>query len=198
MLDTTTRTVRHFFCNTYYILTKIFHLAIANGCFFNIGARLARYTDNSTYADWAEKTWDWLWDVGYINHENWYVYDGAHVEEDCKDINKITFSYNAAILAQGVAFMYNYVSKPNNAKATRSNHMPYRPRARKNGLVDSILCSTLYLETFSPTTLHTKSPANLSKVPAPPICCLLKAMSIVGYPSLHKLRRKRRARFYPS
>ncbi|KAK5994792.1 Mannan endo-1,6-alpha-mannosidase DCW1 [Cladobotryum mycophilum] len=81
---------------------------IANGCFFNIGARLARYTDNSTYAKHAENTWNWLWGVGYIDHDTWQVYDGAHVDKNCTDVNKATFSYNAAILTQGAAFMYNF------------------------------------------------------------------------------------------
>lgn len=40
------------------------------------------------------------------------VYDGAHVENNCTDINKATFSYNAAILLQGAAFMYNFASIP--------------------------------------------------------------------------------------
>lgn len=34
--------------------------AIANGVSFNLGARLARYTGNDTYAQRAEQTWDWL------------------------------------------------------------------------------------------------------------------------------------------
>ncbi|KAK3348631.1 glycoside hydrolase family 76 protein [Lasiosphaeria hispida] len=83
---------------------------IANACFFNIGARLARYTQNETYAKWAEKTFDWLWDIGYIDHAEWRVYDGAHVEHDCTDINKAQFSYNAALLLHGSAFMYNYTN----------------------------------------------------------------------------------------
>ncbi|CRK14856.1 hypothetical protein BN1708_017329, partial [Verticillium longisporum] len=81
---------------------------IANGCFFNIGARLARYTRNDTYTQAAEETWDWLWGVNYIDHENWRVYDGGHIEHNCTDINKATFSYNIAVLMQGAAFMYNY------------------------------------------------------------------------------------------
>ncbi|KJZ72682.1 hypothetical protein HIM_07874 [Hirsutella minnesotensis 3608] len=81
---------------------------IANGCFFNIGARLARYTKNATYAEHAEKTWDWLWNVGYIDHKSWKVYDGAHVDTNCTDINKATFSYNIGVLMQGAAFMYNF------------------------------------------------------------------------------------------
>ncbi|KAK4081194.1 CAZyme family GH76 [Trichoderma aggressivum f. europaeum] len=83
---------------------------IANGCFFNIGARLARYTRNDTYAKRAEDTWNWLWGVGYIDHENWLVYDGGHVEKNCTDINRATFSYNAAVLTHGAAFMYNYTN----------------------------------------------------------------------------------------
>lgn len=83
---------------------------IANAGFFNLGARLARYTDNATYAEYAEKTWDWLWGVNYIDHSNWRVYDGGHVEKNCTDINKATYSYNAAALLQGAASMYNYVS----------------------------------------------------------------------------------------
>ncbi|PHH79868.1 hypothetical protein CDD80_3601 [Ophiocordyceps camponoti-rufipedis] len=81
---------------------------IANGCFFNIGARLARYTGNSSYADYAEKTWDWLWAVNYIDHKSYHVYDGGHVNKNCTDVNTATFSYNAAVLLQGAAFMYNF------------------------------------------------------------------------------------------
>jgi mannan endo-1,6-alpha-mannosidase len=83
---------------------------IANACFFNLGARLARYTKNQTYADWAEKQFQWLWDVKYIDHENWNVYDGGHVEYNCTDINPAQFSYNAALLLHGSAFMYNYTN----------------------------------------------------------------------------------------
>ncbi|KAH7149136.1 glycoside hydrolase [Dactylonectria estremocensis] len=82
--------------------------SIANGCFFNLGARLARYTDNSTYGDWAEKTWDWMYGVGYIDNENYHIYDGAHVQKNCTDINKAQFSYNSGVLLQGAAHMYNY------------------------------------------------------------------------------------------
>ncbi len=83
--------------------------AIANGVFFNLGARLARYTGNDTYAQRAEQTWDWLWSVGYIDNQDWHVYDGGHVEHNCTDINRLRMSYNPAVLVQGAAFMYNHV-----------------------------------------------------------------------------------------
>jgi mannan endo-1,6-alpha-mannosidase len=83
-------------------------LGIANGCFFNIGARLARYTKNATYAEWAEKTWDWMVGVGYID-KDWNIYDGGHTTANCTDINKTQFSYNHAIFLLGAAYMYDYV-----------------------------------------------------------------------------------------
>ncbi|KAI1803039.1 glycoside hydrolase family 76 protein [Daldinia bambusicola] len=79
---------------------------IANACYFNIGARLARYFHNETYAELATKTWDLIDRLGYIS-DKWDVYDGAHLP-DCTDLNKAQFSYNAAMLLQGAAFLYNY------------------------------------------------------------------------------------------
>ena len=82
--------------------------SIANGIFFNLGARLARYTNNMTYSDYAEKTWDWMSGVGLMDNEI-NVYDGAHVQTNCTDVFKAQFSYNAGVLIQGAAFMYNIV-----------------------------------------------------------------------------------------
>ena len=84
--------------------------SIANGCFFNIGARLARYTNNATYAEWAERTWDWIVGVGYMDAE-YNIYDGAHVEQNCTDINKAQFSYNSGVWLLGAAFMWNHTEE---------------------------------------------------------------------------------------
>ncbi|KAI5303875.1 hydrolase 76 protein, partial [Ascosphaera pollenicola] len=54
---------------------------ISNGCFFNMGARLAAYTGNKTYADWAEKTFEWTKGVGLITDE-WQFLDGAYTTSD--------------------------------------------------------------------------------------------------------------------
>jgi mannan endo-1,6-alpha-mannosidase len=82
---------------------------IANGCFFNLGARLARYTDNATYASFAEETWNWVTNIGLMDAQ-YNIYDGAHVETNCTDINKIQFSYNMGVWTLGAATMWNYVS----------------------------------------------------------------------------------------
>ncbi|KAI0018655.1 glycoside hydrolase family 76 protein [Xylariomycetidae sp. FL0641] len=80
---------------------------IANALFFAISAQLARYTNNDTYSQWAEDTWTWLEALNYID-DDYNVYDGGHVEYNCTDVNKVQYSYNAAVLLLGAGYMYNY------------------------------------------------------------------------------------------
>jgi mannan endo-1,6-alpha-mannosidase len=83
--------------------------SISNGCFFNVAARLARYTGNDTYADWADTVWDWIEFVGLITPE-WGIYDGAGVRrgDNCTEIDQVQWTYNAGIFLHGAAVMYNY------------------------------------------------------------------------------------------
>ncbi|KFY32528.1 hypothetical protein V493_00118 [Pseudogymnoascus sp. VKM F-4281 (FW-2241)] len=81
--------------------------SISNGCFFNIGSRLALYTKNETYAKYTEESWDWITGVGLID-KDYNVFDGADQKDNCTEINRITFSYNSAIYLLGAATMYNY------------------------------------------------------------------------------------------
>jgi len=83
---------------------------IATAILFNLGARLARYTHNDTYAEWAEKSWDWLIGVKYID-DQYNIYDGGHYEDNCTDVNPVQWSYNAATLAEGLAYMYAYTNE---------------------------------------------------------------------------------------
>lgn len=59
--------------------------------------------------DWTVRTWDWLEGVKYIADE-YRVYDGGFVDDNCTSVNRQQFSYNAAVLLQGAAFLYDYVS----------------------------------------------------------------------------------------
>ncbi|RDL31019.1 putative mannan endo-1,6-alpha-mannosidase DCW1 [Venustampulla echinocandica] len=80
---------------------------ISNGCLFNLGARLALYTGNATYADWATKTWDWVANVGFLSAD-YHVYDGAQVADNCSVRDHNTWSYNSGIYLLGAAAMYNF------------------------------------------------------------------------------------------
>ncbi|GAB1319300.1 Mannan endo-1,6-alpha-mannosidase [Madurella fahalii] len=79
---------------------------LANAIFINLGARLARYTGNQTYAVQARQTWDWLTAVGLVD-ESFNVFDGTLPDSDCSDIIRYAWSNNAAVLIQAAAYMYN-------------------------------------------------------------------------------------------
>ena len=79
---------------------------ISNGAFFNIAARLARYTGNSTYAEWAVKAWDWELSVGLVS-QDYHFYDGTSERLNCTEINHIQWTYNAGIHMSGVAALWN-------------------------------------------------------------------------------------------
>lgn len=79
---------------------------ISNAVLANLGARLARHTGNATYGDWADKSWTWLTEIGFIDADS-NVFDGAHVEKNCSDLNPIQWTYTAGVLIETAAFMYN-------------------------------------------------------------------------------------------
>ena len=83
--------------------------SISQACFFNLAARLLLYTGNSSYGDWAVKTWDWMNDVKFMD-DRYYVFDGAHIEHNCTDITPYQWTYNAGAFLLGAAAMYNYTS----------------------------------------------------------------------------------------
>jgi mannan endo-1,6-alpha-mannosidase len=84
---------------------------ISNGCFFNLGARLARYTGNATYAEWAVKVWNWMEDIQFID-SSYNIYDGAGYSDNqnCTVLDNVQWTYNAGIWMHGSAVMYNYTN----------------------------------------------------------------------------------------
>ncbi|CZT47780.1 probable DFG5 protein [Rhynchosporium secalis] len=83
--------------------------SISNGCFFNLGARLAKYTGNNTYSDWAEKTYAWMERIGLIDGR-YYVFDGSDDLINCTRVNRLQWTYNAGAMLLGAANMYNHTN----------------------------------------------------------------------------------------
>ncbi|KAF2036676.1 hypothetical protein EK21DRAFT_51969 [Setomelanomma holmii] len=82
--------------------------SISNGCAFALGARLARYTGNQTYADWAVKIYDWTKKVGLIT-DIYEVFDGSDDKTNCATVaDKTQWTYNNAMFLHGSAFMYDF------------------------------------------------------------------------------------------
>lgn len=88
--------------------------SISQACFFNVAARLALYTGNTTYADWAVRTWDWMVNVKFID-DNYRIYDGAHIDDNCTTITPYEFSYNVGAFLLGSAAMVEYSNKSKQA-----------------------------------------------------------------------------------
>ena len=84
--------------------------SISTGTFFQLAARLARYTGNQTYTDWAEKAYDWV-SASLLITSDFTVFDSVSVTNNCSDANREMWSYDAADFLYGSAVMYNVVSR---------------------------------------------------------------------------------------
>ncbi|KAF2141405.1 glycoside hydrolase family 76 protein [Aplosporella prunicola CBS 121167] len=87
---------------------------IANGGYFQLAARLARYTGNSTYADWADRMFDWLLHSPLVtispDGTSYQVNDGSGTLNNCSDADHLQWTYNYGTLIAGSAYMYNYTN----------------------------------------------------------------------------------------
>jgi mannan endo-1,6-alpha-mannosidase len=79
---------------------------ISNGCFFQLAARLARYTGNETYADWANKAYDWIAQSPLVDSD-YEVFDSITFTEQSCDVapGPVQWSYNIGTIIAGVAFV---------------------------------------------------------------------------------------------
>lgn len=84
--------------------------SVSNGAFLQIAARLARITGNQTYVDWAERSWDWMNQIGLIGPD-YQVYDGSDDKINCTEINHIQWTYNPALLLHASATMANFTNE---------------------------------------------------------------------------------------
>lgn len=85
--------------------------SVSNGGFFQMAARLARATGNSTYMEWAEKIWDWSFEIGFIDPNNYHVYDGTDAGNNCSDINMVSYTYTSGIYLYGAAVLANHTGE---------------------------------------------------------------------------------------
>ncbi|EXJ60296.1 hypothetical protein A1O7_04448 [Cladophialophora yegresii CBS 114405] len=83
--------------------------SISNGAFFQISARLARFTGNETYVHWAETVWNWAWGIGLID-SIYNVYDGTDELINCTGIDHHQWSYNVGAFLYGAAVLQNFTN----------------------------------------------------------------------------------------
>ncbi|RMD44747.1 hypothetical protein DV735_g323, partial [Chaetothyriales sp. CBS 134920] len=83
--------------------------SISNGGFFQLSARLARYTGNDTYLEWAERIWNWTSQAGLID-EAYNVFDGADEKINCAELDHHQWTYNVAVFLYGSAVLQNHTN----------------------------------------------------------------------------------------
>ena len=76
---------------------------------FQLGARLALYTGNATYAQKAEEAYDWMVDSGLLT-DDYRIHDGLDIKKGCGSTDELPWTYNYGILIGGAAYMYNYTN----------------------------------------------------------------------------------------
>lgn len=106
---------------------------LANAQLFVLSARLAHNSlsgsYNETYANWAEKTYDWMNSSGIIDSEDGSVFDG--LDSDC-NISRLQWSNNAGAVTYGTALM---------AKTTNDTKWLERGNAHLTSIVSTFLSS---------------------------------------------------------
>lgn len=83
--------------------------AVSNGGLFQLAARLAYYTRNDTYAQWAEKIWDWSLTTPLLRDDVWTIADTTTTEANCTDHGDLQWTYNYGTYISGAGYLYNYV-----------------------------------------------------------------------------------------
>jgi mannan endo-1,6-alpha-mannosidase len=79
------------------------------GTFFQLAARLALHTQNSTYTQWAIKAYNWAVVAGLVNEQTWTVFDTTDSATNCSSVSQTQWSNNAGAFLYGSAVMYNLV-----------------------------------------------------------------------------------------
>lgn len=83
--------------------------SISNGAFFQLSARLGRFTGNHTYVHWAETIWNWSSGIGLID-KIYNVFDGTDELINCTGIDHHQWSYNVGVYLYGAAMLQNYTN----------------------------------------------------------------------------------------
>jgi mannan endo-1,6-alpha-mannosidase len=81
--------------------------SVSNGAYFQLAARLARYTGNPTYVILAQRTWDWCESIGLIG-PHFEIHDGSDDKLNCTELDHTRWSYNVALFLYGAASLWSH------------------------------------------------------------------------------------------
>ncbi|KAJ3531657.1 hypothetical protein NM208_g8786 [Fusarium decemcellulare] len=81
---------------------------LPTACFFNLAAHLARYTNKTSYGEWADKSWDWLHNSSSSDSDALEI--SVYSDGECGKVDNSTSSLQHTLLAEGAAFMEYYTN----------------------------------------------------------------------------------------
>lgn len=122
---------------------------ISNGGFFQLSARLARYTGNSTYADWADRVYDWMEGSLLFQEQegHLYIWDNTDTNNNCTDVEHYVWSYNYGVNLLGAAMMYDYTNGSDKWKTRIDNILDgaaflFFPEEYGGSIMTEMLCES--------------------------------------------------------
>lgn len=120
---------------------------VSNGGFFQLSARLARYTGNQTYADWADKVYDWMEGSLLFQEQDshLYIWDNTDANNNCSDVEHYVWSYNYGINLLGAAMMYDFTGGADKWKTRIDNivdgaNFLFFPQEYGGNIMSEMLC----------------------------------------------------------
>ncbi|KAH7075102.1 glycoside hydrolase [Paraphoma chrysanthemicola] len=78
----------------------------SNGNFFLLSARLAKYTGNTTYSEYADKVFRWSRAIRLVDEE-YRVFSGTDDKANCTSMNRIRFTSTHGTYTEAAALMFN-------------------------------------------------------------------------------------------
>lgn len=114
--------------------------SVSNGGFFMLAARIAWFTQQDKYAEWAEKVWDWSTSVNLVNNKTWEVADSVSQAkgggDGCSLPDHMRWTYNYGTYLSGAAYMYAFVSTRFHLLFPPANDNLWCRRTTINGLIE--------------------------------------------------------------
>lgn len=143
---------------------------MANGNFYQLASRLALYTGNSTYSDWAHRVYAWTLKVGLISDTR-AVFDGVSATKYCTEINHIQWTGTAGTFLAGQAYAFNAVSSPaqtypqHNSKEHPNRPHSQTPSPMNQGYIPTFISINA---TFASAALGAPSNGTLTEIACAP------------------------------
>lgn len=94
----------------------------SNGNFFLLAARLAKFTGNATYSQYADKVYKWSRATKLVT-DDYQVFDGTSVDMNCSSTQKLRWTSTHGVYTEAAALMYNVVSILNAARLIHDTNL---------------------------------------------------------------------------